>query len=259
MAIESGSLCPGRFGWDRAAGMEPVDLLAIGAHPDDVEVVCGGTLLRAADQGRRTAVIDLTRGEMGTRGTPEIRAAESARAAEVLGLCARRNAELPDTRVFDDEPARQRLVALLRELRPRVVILQAEGVRHPDHRAAAALGKSACFLAGLKNYGAGAPHRPEKILTALAYQEAAVKPSFIVDTSEQFERKLEAVACYASQELERALSAGELFANGQPYFELLRTQDRHYGSRIRCAYGEPFLTSETLRVDDVVALDVRSM
>jgi LmbE family N-acetylglucosaminyl deacetylase len=130
--------------------------------------------------------------------------------------------------------------------------------RHPDHRVAAELSYDACYLAGLKNYPAsGAPHRPEKVLYALAYREHSVKPTFVVDTSDSFERKLEAIRCYASQ-FDGVKSLGELFPAEVPLYDLVRIQDAHYGSLIRAAYGEPFLSRETMMVSDVVALPVSS-
>lgn len=238
---------------------DSVDLLAIAPHPDDAELFCGGTLIGAADRGRRTGVLDLTSGELGSRGTPEQRMAEARRAAEVLGLAVRRSLELPDARIVNDEASRIRLVETIRELRPRTVILPYFEGRHPDHRIASTLGYDACYLAGLKNYPAsGDPHRPTKILYAIGYREHAVKPSFVVDTSATFERKLEALRCYASQ-FDDVQALGELFPAGVPFYELVRIQDAHYGSLIRAAYGEPFHTREALQVDDVVDMPVRSL
>ncbi|HET7599175.1 MAG TPA: bacillithiol biosynthesis deacetylase BshB1 [Gemmatimonadales bacterium] len=237
----------------------PVDLLAIAAHRDDVELTCAGTLLRAVDQGYRTGILDLTAGESGTRGSAELRANEAGAAARVLGVAERRNAGLPDAHLANDESARRAVVEQIRHFAPRVVILPFPVGRHPDHRIASELGRDACFLAGLARYDAGGPpHRPEKILYALAYREDPVKPTFVVDISEQFERKLAAIRCYASQ-FEGAKAAGEIFPTGQDLYALVETQNAHYGSLIRRRYGEPFFTEETMLVDDVMALRVRSM
>lgn len=236
-----------------------VDLLAIAPHPDDAELLCGGTLLRAADQGYRTGVIDLTAGELGTHGSPDQRAQEAECAGRVLGLAARRNAGLPDSRLENDLESRTRLVELIRELRPRTVILPYLEGRHPDHRRAARLGYDACYLAGLKNFPApGKAHHPAKVLYALSYREDAVKPTFIVDISDQFERKMEAIRCYGSQ-FDGVQAMGELFPADVPLYDLVRIQNAHYGSRIRCAYGEPYYTRETIRIDDVVDFPVRSL
>lgn len=235
-----------------------IDLLAIAPHPDDAELFCGGTLIRAADQGYETGILDLSGGERGSRGTREQRQREAERAAEVLGLAVRRTLGLPDAGLRNDEESRVRLVEQIRELRPRTVILPYFEGRHPDHRVAAELGYDACYLAGLTNYpAAGPPHRPAKLLYALAYREHAPKPTFVVDISPVFERKLEAVRCYGSQ-FDDVKALGELFPAEVPFYDLVRIQDAHYGSLIRAGYGEPFYTRETLQVDDVVALPVSS-
>src|SRR5574341_675016 len=238
-----------------------VDLLAIAAHRDDVELTCGGTLARAARAGHAVGILDLTQGEMGTRGSAERRAEEAARAATVLGVHFRLNAELPDAHLVNDLATRVRLVGLLRALRPRVVILPYPVGRHPDHRVASEAARDACFLAGLARYHPAAgvePHRPFKILYALAYREDPVKPTFVVDISETFDAKVRALRCYASQ-FDGAKAAGEIFPTGQDLYELIRVQSAHYGSLIRRPYGEPFFTFETLAVDDVMALAVQSM
>ncbi len=236
----------------------PVDVLAIGPHPDDAELLCGGTLARAADLGQRTAILDLTRGEMATRGTPELRAAEAAAAGRILGLAARENAGLPDADLRNDRHSRELIVGWLRRLRPRVVILPFPKGRHPDHRIAAELGRDACFLSGLARYGEGPPHRPHKVLYALAFREDPVKPTFVVDITEQFPRKLEAIRAYASQ-FDDVTQAGEAFPTGQPLYDLVESQSRRYGSLIRRGYGEPFYTEETVEVEDVAAMRVRSI
>ena len=237
----------------------PVDVLAIAAHRDDVELTCAGTLLRAAEGGHRTGILDLTAGESGTRGSAELRAQEAGRAAAILGVSERRNAGLPDAHLRNDEETRRLVVEQIRYFAPRVVILPFPVGRHPDHRVASELGRDACFLAGLAKYsGTGAPHRPHKILYALSYREDPLKPTFVVDISAQFDRKLAAIRCYASQ-FDGAKAAGEIFPTGQDLYSLVETQNAHYGSLIRARYGEPFYTHETMAVDDVVALGVQSM
>jgi len=235
-----------------------VDLLAIAAHRDDVELTCGGTLARAA-RTVRVVFVYLTLGESGTRGDAGTRAAEAARAAEVLGAAVRLNAGLPDAHLHNDEPSRKVVVELIRRTRPRVVILPFPVGRHPDHRIASELARDACYLAGLAKYPAGGdPHRPFKILYALAYREDPVKPSFVVDISDVFDQKLRAIRCYASQ-FDGAQAAGEIFPTGQDLYDLIRVQSAHYGSLIRRPYGEPFFTHETLAVDDVLRLGVQSL
>ncbi len=240
---------------------DPVDLLAIAAHRDDVELTCGGTLAKAARAGHAVGILDLTAGEMGTRGSAELRAREATQAAAVLGARVRLNAGLPDAHLVNDEATRVHLVGHLRRMQPRVVILPYPVGRHPDHRVASEAARDACFLAGLAKYHPTPgvePHRPFKILYALAYREDPVQPTFVVDISDVFDLKLQAIRCYASQ-FDGATAAGEIFPTGQDLYELIRTQAAHYGSLIRRPYGEPFFTHETMAVDDVVALGVQSM
>jgi N-acetylglucosamine malate deacetylase 1 len=237
----------------------PVDVLAIAAHRDDVELTCAGTLARAADVGYRTGILDLTAGETATRGSAALRSQEAGSAAQVLGVSERRNASLPDAHLQNSEDARRAVVEQIRHFAPRVVILPFAVGRHPDHRIASELGRDACFLAGLAKYeAAGEPHRPFKILYALSYREDPLKPTFVVDISPQFERKLAAIRCYASQ-FDGAKAAGEIFPTGQDLYSLVETQNAHYGSLIRVRYGEPFFTHETVAVDDVMSLGVQSM
>ncbi len=240
--------------------MEPVDVLAIAAHPDDMELLAGGTLRRAADDGYRTAILDLTGGETGTWGDAELRAREAEDAARILGLAARAGAGLPDGSLRDTPEARNVVAAKLRELRPRTVILHGPGGRHPDHHAARDLAYAACFIAGLKNAGVeGEPHRPQKILYCLAYDETHRKPSFVVDITAQMDRKLEAIFAFRSQ-FEGRTWAGDIFGGGdRPLRDQILAHCAHYGSWIRTLYGEPFWCRETVRVDDVVRLGSRSL
>jgi bacillithiol biosynthesis deacetylase BshB1 len=236
--------------------MKSFDILAVAAHRDDVELTCGGTLIKAARQGYRTAIVDLTQGETGTRGSAQQRAEEASRAAEVLGVEARENLGLPDAKVTNTTDTRAALLRAIRRFAPRVVIAPAPGGRHPDHRITAELVRDACFLAGLAKLEPELRvHRPHKIIHSITYREDHEKPTFIVDISEVFERKLEAISCYESQ-FDGAIRAGEVQPNGEPLLDIVRHQAAHYGSRIRTRYGEPFFTTETMRVDDVVALEV---
>lgn len=237
-----------------------VDLLAIAAHRDDVELLCGGTLAKAAAQGHRTGILDLTRGEMGTDGSADLRGAEAEAAAAVLGVTARRNAGFPDAGLENTPETRAHVAAFIRAFRPRVVILPYMEGRHPDHRIASQLGYDACFLAGLAKLPVpGEPHRPLKILYSLTYRENAVKPTFVVDITAQMETKMRAVQCYGSQ-FDGKTWGGEVFPGGErPLYEQVRMHAARYGSLIRAEYGEPFHTAETMAVEDVVALGVRSL
>jgi N-acetylglucosamine malate deacetylase 1 len=238
---------------------QQVELLAIAAHRDDAELTCGGTLAKAVRAGHRVGILDLTQGESGTRGDAGLRGTEAERAARALGVPVRLNAGLPDAHLQNDESSRAKLIELIRATRPRVVILPFPVGRHPDHRIASELGRDACYLAGLAKYGAaGEPHRPFKILYALAYREDPVKPSFVVDISDSFDIKMTAIRCYASQ-FDGAKAAGEIHPTGLDLYELIRIQSAHYGSLIRAAYGEPFFCHETLAVEDVLQLGVQSL
>jgi len=240
---------------------ETVDVLAIAAHRDDAELTCGGTLAKVAKAGHRVAIVDLTQGESGTRGSAELRAAEAERAAKTLGVAVRVNAGMRDAHLQNDEASRAALVRVVRDMRPKVVILPFPIGRHPDHRIASELGRDACYLAGLAKYAptpGAEPHRPFKILYALAYREDPVKPSFVVDISDTFDAKMAAIRCYGSQ-FDGALAAGEIFPTGQDLYELIRIQSAHYGSLIRKTYGEPYFTHETVAIDDVLALGVSSL
>ena len=236
-----------------------IDLLAVVAHPDDAELLCAGALIRGTDQGYRTGVLDLTAGEAGSFGTPVTRAAELAEATRLMGLAERRTAGLPDGRLENSLAARWCVAAMLRELRPRVVVTHWPDARHPDHRVASELARDACFAAGLRNVPvAGEPHRPRKLLYALAYQEAAPFPTFVLDVSEQMERKLNAIFAYASQ-FEGKSAMGDVLGGGdRPLREQILAHHAHYGSLIRRRFGEPYYTRETVLVEDVVGLGVDS-
>lgn len=234
-----------------------IDLLAIAAHPDDVEQTCGGTLLRMAEAGYRTGIIDLTAGDMGTRGSPEIRVSESQEAAKILRVSHRENLHFPDARLENSLAGRMTLAHRLRELRPRTVILPYWEGRHPDHYRASELGYEACFLAGLKKIDAYTePHRPNKILYSSLY--ANITPSFVVDVTRQFDRRMESLMAYRSQYGPVEDGAG-LFPQEAEIRERLSAIARFYGNLIGVKYGEPFLVKEMMRVDDIVSLPVRSL
>jgi bacillithiol biosynthesis deacetylase BshB1 len=238
---------------------EPLDLLAIVAHPDDAELLCGGTLIRAADAGRRTGVLDLTGGEAGTAGSASLRAEESARASEIMGLSARRVAGLPDGELRNTPSARNRVAGILRELRPDTVIVMWPEARHPDHRVASQLAYDACFVAGLTRAPIeGERFRPRKVLYAMSYREHVPKPTFVVDISPQMDRKLDAIFAYGSQ-FEGKKGMGEVYPGGERDMrEQLRVHAAYYGGLIRVEYGEPFWTRETMAVDDPAGVGVAS-
>ena len=234
----------------------PVDILAIAAHRDDVELTCAGTLIKAAKQGRRTAVIDLTAGEMGTRGDAATRAEEAAKAAAIMQLSARENLGLPDAGIVNDPATREIVARGIRRFKPRVVIAPARQARHPDHRATAELVRDACFVAGLAKLAPEVPkHRPHKVVHCISFRQDFEKPTFVVDITDEFEQKLQAIRCFETQ-FGGANQAGEVYPNGEPLYDAIRHYSAYYGSMIRTRYGEPFFTTETMRVDDVAALEV---
>jgi len=234
-----------------------LDVLAIAAHPDDVEQTCGGTLIRMAEAGYRTGVLDLTAGDMGSRGTPEQRLAEAEDAGQIMLLEWRQNLRLPDARLENTISARMTLAVKIREVKPRVVILPYWEARHPDHYRASELAYEACFLSGLKKLDEySEPHRPFKIVYSAAY--ANVVPSFVVDISSQFERRMSALLAYRSQ-YGASAEAGDLFPAEPEIRERLAAIARYYGNLIGVRYGEAFVVKETMSVDDIVALGVRSL
>ncbi|HEY2456440.1 MAG TPA: bacillithiol biosynthesis deacetylase BshB1 [Candidatus Acidoferrum sp.] len=236
-----------------------LDLLAIAAHPDDVELTCGGTLLKMAQKGYKTGILDLTAGEMGTRGTPEMRAKEAARAAKILRVSWRGNLGVPDSDVQPSRQHKMRLAQVIRDVRPHTVILPYWEARHPDHYHASALGYEGCFLAGLKQLPLnGEPHRPFKILYCTSFE--GMPPTFIVDITRQYSTRRRAVRCYGSQfypaKSERKQRVFLAIDELDPKMDLL---SRHYGQMINVPYGEPFLQKELMQVDDVIELQVRSI
>ena len=262
----------------------PLDILAIAAHRDDVEQTCGGTLLKMAQRGRRSGILDLTRGEMGTRGSAEERAAEAAEAARILQVGWRQALDIPDGRVENTWRNRLKVAHVIREQRPRVVILPYWQGRHPDHYTASVLGYEACFLAGLAKLGkAGAgslesavsrggngaedeaalaavaalpPHRPFKIVYATIYYD--IRPTFVVDITEQFEARLQSIYAYKSQFADQAAGAGDFPAHAE-IRERVATMAGFYGLLAGVKYAEPFLQKEVGLVEDLLQLSVKSI
>jgi bacillithiol biosynthesis deacetylase BshB1 len=238
----------------------PFDIAGICAHPDDAELIMGGTLALEASKGRRVALVDLTRGESGSRGTPEIRATEAAEAARILGAAHRESLGLPDSRLETSVAQKDVVVEAIRRLQPKVVILPHWEQRHPDHSVASRLGYEASFLAGLRNYRSdlGPPFRPFKLLYALTVTESVdVFPTFVVDISATWDKKLRAVAAYASQFPAQVDNEGASpLDRFQRHMEIAA---RRQGQRIGSAYGEGFVTREPMAVSDVATLGVRSL
>jgi len=255
------------------ADRQQADVLAIAAHRDDVEQTCGGTLLRMAARGLRTAILDLTRGEAGTRGTAEDRAREAGEAARLLGVSRREALDLPDGAIENTLENRKKIVRVLRELRPRVVILPYWQARHPDHAIVAALGYEACFLSGLAKAPAARPapsalnvatleeaglpaHRPYKIVYASLY--ADVRPSFVVDITPFIEQRHAALMAYKSQYVNQQAGSA-LFVAEEEIRERTFAEARHYGLLAGVKYGEPFVQKEVGLIDDLTLLPVQSI
>jgi bacillithiol biosynthesis deacetylase BshB1 len=236
---------------------QPVDVLAIAAHRDDVEQTCGGTLLRMAARGLRTGILDLTQGEAGTRGSAAEREAEADQAARLLGVTWRAALDLPDGAIENTIENRIKLARVLRELRPRVVILPYWQARHPDHAITGTLGYDACFVSGLAKVETGAaPHRPFKIVYASLY--ADVRPSFIVDITPFIEQRHAALMAYRSQYANQATGSA-LFVPEEEIRERTFAEARHYGLLAGVKYGEPFVQREVGLVDDLTLVPVQSI
>jgi bacillithiol biosynthesis deacetylase BshB1 len=236
-----------------------VDILAIAAHRDDAEQTCGGTLLHSAAIGLRTGILDLTQGEAGTRGSVEERAAEAADAARLLNVSWRQALDLPDGRVENTWENRLKIARVIRELRPRVVILPYWQARHPDHATAATLGYEACFVAGLSKVDAGTratPHRPFKIVYASLY--ADVRPNFVVDITAHVEQRFEALMAYRSQ-YENRDSGGAIFVPHEEIRERTLALARFYGIMGGVRYAEPFVQKEVGLVEDLMLIPVQSI
>lgn len=246
-----------------------LDVLALAAHRDDVEQTCGGTLLKMAELGYRTGILDLTQGEMGTRGTAEDRTRESQDAARLLKVSFRHALDIPDGRVENTWENRIKIARVIREQRPQVLILPYWQGRHPDHYTASVLGYEAAFLAGLKKLGGTpgshddaegvshlAPHRPFKIIYASLYYD--VRPSFVVDITDQFETRFHALMAYTSQYADQSAGSG-LFPAEQEIRGRLESMASFYGLLAGVKYAEPFVQKEVGLVDDVTAIPVQSI
>jgi bacillithiol biosynthesis deacetylase BshB1 len=247
----------------------PLDILTLAAHRDDVEQTCGGTLLKMAERGYRTGILDLTQGEMGTRGSAEDRASEAAEAARILKVSWRHALDIPDGRVENTWENRLKVVRVLREQRPRVLILPYWEGRHPDHYTASVLGYEAAFLSGLAKLAlssrlpalsaptdSAAPHRPFKIIYASLYRD--VRPTFVVDITDQFETRFASLMAYKSQFTDQEAGSG-IFPAQKEIRARIESMARYYGLLGGVTYAEPFVQKEVGLVDDVMAIPVKSI
>ncbi len=233
---------------------ESLDFLAVGAHPDDVEISCGGTLALAAAQGLTVGILDLTRGELATNGTPEERAREGDEAARILGARGRWNAGLPDGGLDAGDAGQvAEAVASIRRLRPAILLTHFHQDRHPDHIAASALLERAWYLAGLRRYAPEtAPFRP-----AMRYHFASrvgFIPSFVVDVTEVWDAKRRAILAHATQVTRADAEARPTPLNADDFLDWIESRGRYYGGMIGAKYGEPFHSSEPLGVRSLAGL-----
>ncbi len=239
--------------------IHPIDILAIAAHRDDVEQTCGGTLLHSSNLGLRTAILDLTQGEAGTRGSADERAAEAEEAARILGVTHRQALDIPDGCVENTWENRLKVARVLRVLQPRVVILPYWQARHPDHATAATLGYEACFVAGLSKVDMEPglpPHRPFKIIYASLY--ADVRPSFVVDITSHIEQRFQSLMAYRSQ-YDDQVCGGKLFVPKEEIRERMLALARFYGMLGGVRYAEPFVQKEVGLVEDLTLIPVQSI
>jgi len=271
----------------KSTPMTNLDILAIAAHRDDVEQTCGGTLLKMAELGHRTGILDLTQGEMGTRGTAEDRAREAEQAAKLLRVSWRQALDIPDGRVENTWENRLKVAQVIRQTRPRVVVLPYWKGRHPDHYIASKLGYEACFLAGLaklnieralsdhsafsqiasavasavaredqKHHDAPTPHRPFKIVYATLYYD--IRPTFVVDITQQFDARFDALMAYKSQFSDQE-AGKDIFPARDEIRARIEGMARFYGMLAGVTYAEPFLQKEVGLVEDLAAIPVKSI
>jgi bacillithiol biosynthesis deacetylase BshB1 len=237
-----------------------LDILAIAAHRDDVEQTCGGTLLKMAESGHRTGILDLTQGELGTRGDAQSRAAEAAEAARILKVSWRHALDIPDGQVENTHANKLKIVRVLREQKPRVVILPYWQGRHPDHYTCSTLGYEACFLSGLTKLDLGGeplpPHRPFKIIYASLYHD--VRPTFVVDITEQFEARLQSLYAYKEQFSDQK-QGSDIFPAHAEIRERIASMAAFYGLLAGVKYAEPFVQKEVGLVDDLLQIPVKSI
>jgi bacillithiol biosynthesis deacetylase BshB1 len=235
-----------------------LDVLAIAAHRDDIELTCGGTVIRMVEAGYKVGALDLSAGESGTRGSAALRAKEAEKAAKLMGLAHRENLGLPDAAIENRREYKLKIAQKIRELRPRTVILPYWEGRHPDHYTTGQIGYEACFLAGLDKLPLqGDPWRPFKIIYASVYVPSVV-PTFVVDVTGQFEKKLKSILCYSSQ-FSSDKDVRNLFPTRKDLRERVGSLARHFGLMVGVRFGEPFVTREVAAVDDIVTMPVRSI
>lgn len=237
--------------------MDQADVIAFGTHPDDAEIGCGGVLIKLADKGLKTVIVDLVRGEMGTRGSADIRAQEAAASSEILSLHDRDNLELQDGHIVATMEAKRKVVEVLRRWRPKAIFLPYWKDRHPDHANASRLIYEATFLSGLIRFDTGQEaYRPKQLFYYMGWYEFA--PTFVVDITEQAERKLQAIYAFETQFNPDAERGPQTRLTSPTTDWLIRSRMAHFGSQIRCKYGEAFLIRGHMEVENPLDLSFES-
>lgn len=232
----------------------PLDILAFGAHPDDIEISISGTIIKHVKAGYTVGVIDLTRGELGTRGTPEIRRQEAAASSEFMGLTVRENLELPDGFVEVNSANKMKVIGIIRKYRPRVILMPMEQDRHPDHGACGRLVRESCFLSGLQKIENGyEAHKPGQIFNYFLAWESDY--SFVIDITEHFPDKMQAIRLFGSQFYQGGRDdEPETLLSKPDFLEWIENRARYYGNRIGVKYGEPFFSPGVMKANDLVKL-----
>jgi bacillithiol biosynthesis deacetylase BshB1 len=230
-----------------------LDVIGFGAHRDDIELTCAGTMLKLVDYGYKTGIIDLTAGEMGTRGTPEEREKEAEESAKLLKIQCRENLGIPDANIEINDENKLKVIKAIRKYKPKIVLLPYWQDRHPDHAHASQLVSESSFLAGLSKLLPEIPrHRPEKLIYYMCHYEFI--PSFIVDVTDQYERKMAAINCYKSQIYNPNYQGEQTYISSPEYLDSIEVRSHYYGGLIGCKYGEPFLIREIIEIEDIMTL-----
>ncbi len=237
-----------------------LDVLAIGAHPDDIELSAGGTLIKLIQNGRKVGILDLTRGEMGTRGTEELRAREAVDAADILGIHVRENLQIPDGNIEISHANKLKVVTIIRKYRPEILLIPHWLERHPDHEQANRLCRDAWFVAGLEKVRTtldGTDQQPFRPKTYYHFMQTyEFVPSFIVDISDVYEQRMNAVRAFRSQFYDPESEEPETFLSTPAFMEFLHTRFQYFGDRIGVKYGEPFYSVNMVGIKDLFALTV---
>jgi bacillithiol biosynthesis deacetylase BshB1 len=236
----------------RHSSLAPVDLLFFGAHPDDIELSAGGTIAKSVRDGLRVGMVDLTRGEMGTRGTPQTRRKEAANAAKALGATFRIHLDFQDGNLQTGREQELEIIEIIRTTRPRLVFAPYPDDRHPDHTRTGRVVTEAAFYAGLKSLDTGIPnHRPQTVIYYL--QNYSIPPTFVVDTTDTWKTKMKAVLAFKSQFHDPKSKEPKTFISDPKFLEMIEARGRHYGALVGARFGEPFVTKQPPRIDDMIA------